>query len=168
MPSLAGLFEFADIAAGGDELGGEVSISLEHTRQAAALCDYLEHHARRVYACVISPEIRAARELARHIQSGDLRSPFATRSVYLKGWSGIDTPERVREALALLEGAGWVRRAENLATSTGGRPSELWNVNPKVVSHAYQVARLAARSQNNGKGHGQRACKTHKTRFCRF
>ena len=111
MPSLAGLFELADLANEGG-VNSEALISLGHAQQAAALCDYLESHARRVYACVISPECKAARELARHIQNGDLAQAFATRSVYLKGWAGLDTAERVRGALYLLEDAGWLRRAE--------------------------------------------------------
>lgn len=131
MPSLAGLFELADRADGGT-LAHEISISLERTKQAAALCDYLESHARRVYGCVVSPETRSARELARHIQAGDLPSPFTTRTTYLKGWSGIDTPERVRGALELLSEAGWVCRAESSSPPSGGRPSEAWIINPKV------------------------------------
>jgi putative DNA primase/helicase len=134
MPTLAGLFELADLANEG-AVHSEALISLDHARQAAALCDYLESHARRVYACVMSPECRAARELARHIQSGDLGPAFGTRSVYLKGWSGLDTPERVRGALHLLEDAGWLRRAESPSQPAGGRPSEAWEINPKLVQH---------------------------------
>jgi hypothetical protein len=131
MPTLGGLYELADLAAG-EAVHSERLISLDHARQAAAFCDYLESHARRVYACVISAECRAARELARHIQRGDLARAFATRSVYLKGWTGLDSPERVRAALSVLEDAGWVRRDESPSLSGGGRPSEVWVVNPKV------------------------------------
>jgi hypothetical protein len=134
MPSLAGLFELADLANEGG-VNSEALISLGHAQQAAALCDYLESHARRVYACVISPECKAARELARHIQNGDLAEAFATRSVYLKGWAGLDTPERVRGALYLLEDAGWLRRAESPSLPAGGRPSEVWEINPRLVRH---------------------------------
>jgi hypothetical protein len=126
------LFELADSANEG-AVQSEALISLGHAQQAAAFCDYLESHARRVYACVISAECRAARELARHIQGGDLPQAFATRSVYLKGWSGLDTAERVRGALYLLEDAGWLRRAEVPSPPAGGRPSELWEINPRVA-----------------------------------
>lgn len=86
MPTLSGLFELADRAAANDTLQGEIAISLTHAKQAAAFCDFLEAHAKRVYGCVVSSETRAARELARHIQAGDLPSPFSTRMTYLKGW----------------------------------------------------------------------------------
>ena len=81
-------------------------------------------------------ETRAARDLARHIRARDLPIEFKTRDVYLKGWSRLDTPERVRSALTLLEDAGWVRRLEPQASPGGGRPSETWIVNPKVIRRA--------------------------------
>ena len=112
MPTLAGLFELADRVTESPALGEEVSISLDHASQAAAFCEYLESHALRVYGCVESPECHAARELARHIQAKDLPEAFKTRDVYLKGWSGLATPERVREALGILEDSGWVRQGQ--------------------------------------------------------
>jgi putative DNA primase/helicase len=136
MPSLAALFELADRAAGDDGLAGKitVTVSVEHAKQAAALCDYLELHARRVYACIVSPECRAARELARHIQAGDLKSPFKTRDVYVRGWSGLDDPDRVRSACRLLEDVAWIREEVAPRPQSGGRPSEAWQINP-MVSH---------------------------------
>lgn len=132
MPSLAALFELADRAADGKVLD-KVTVSLEHAKQAAAFCEYLESHARRVYACIVSPECRAARELAQHIQNGDLGNPFTTRDAHRKGWTGLDDPERVRRALASLEEDSWVHREETPKSQSGGRPSEVWQVNPKVV-----------------------------------
>jgi hypothetical protein len=134
MPSLAGLFQLADLVAAGG-LGAETSISLEHARQAAALCDFLGSHARRIYACVITPELRAARELVRHVVAQDIPEVFSTRSVYLKGWSGLQTPELARAALSLLEDAGWVHRMDFTRSPAGGRRPEDWQVNPKVVRH---------------------------------
>ena len=85
--------------------------------------------------CVISPQNMAARELARHIQAGDLSNPFKTRDVYLKGWSGLDNSERARGAIELLEDAAWVRREESPRPQNPGRPAETWRINPKVVRH---------------------------------
>jgi len=136
MPTLAGLFELADSADAGRDLSEEILIGLDHTRQAAAFCEYLESHARRVYACLVTPECRAARELARHMKANGFPEVFTTRSIYLKGWSGLDNPERVRGALSLLEDAAWVRRLEPSQSPTGGRPTESWLISPKVVRHA--------------------------------
>ncbi len=135
MPSLAGLFELADRVSEAKDLSGHFLIDLNHVKQAVAFCNYLKSHASRVYSCVITPECRAARELARHIQAKNVRESFTPRSIYLKGWSGLDTPERVRGALSLLEDAGWVRRKETPPSPAGGRPSEDWLLNPKVFHY---------------------------------
>jgi putative DNA primase/helicase len=132
MPTLALLFELADAAASNSGVDVDKTVSLVHARQAAAHCDYLESHAHRVYACITSPETRAARDLASHIQSGDLPDVFKTRDVYLKGWTGLGSPEQVRAALDILLDACWVRPAEASVPTTGGRPTEAWLVNPKV------------------------------------
>jgi hypothetical protein len=133
MPSLALLFALADLAAVDAPIAAGMSVGLDHARQAAAYCAYLESHAKRVYACVVSPETAAVRDLARHIKRGDLSELFTTRDVYFRGWSGLDSPEHVRAALDLLEDAAWVRKVEPPTSRSGGRPSEAWIVNPKVT-----------------------------------
>lgn len=133
MPSLALLFALADLAAIDVPIAAGMTVGLDHARQAAAYCGYLESHARRVYACIVSPETAASRDLARHIKAGDLPELFSTRDVYFKGWSGLGSPERVRAALDILEDAGWVRKAESPTSRYGGRPSETWIVNPRVT-----------------------------------
>jgi hypothetical protein len=91
MPSLAALFELADVDGEADV------ISLEHAKQAAAWCEYLESHARRIYSMIISPERRAAAELGRRIQAGWKRIEgwFTVRDVYQNDWSGLTTAEEV-------------------------------------------------------------------------
>jgi putative DNA primase/helicase len=135
LPSLAGLFELADLAAGDNELAVEALISLNHIQQAAAYCKYLESHAARVYASMVSPEMTAARELGRHIEAGDLAETFTTRDVYRRGWSGLTQPEQARNALELLGDSGWVAERKPSPGSSGGRPTEEWQINPKVKRH---------------------------------
>jgi len=131
MPSLALLFELADWAA---NLGGGDFVSIDHAKQAAAWCDYLESHARRVYSCITTPQVRAARELAGKIkmQKVGADGSFSCREVYLKGWSGLDTPESVKLAVEVLEDAGWVRALNSESRQFGGRPPNRYEVNPKV------------------------------------
>ena len=139
MPALALLFELADRAATGFQdldSGTDCSylcVSLEHTRQAAAWCDYLQAHAHRIYSCVTTPQMRAAQVLAEKIKKQKLgTSSFTCREVYLKGWSGLDNPELVRMAVQVLRDAGWVRDLPGESGPTGGRPSDRYEMNPKV------------------------------------
>ena len=126
MPSLALLFELAD--------GGVENVSLEHARQSAAFCDYLESHAQRIYSMIISPERQAAAELGSHLAAGWKRTEgmFTVRDVYQNDWRALATPDAVHRALEIVEDAGWVRLARRENKTTGGRPSELYAVNPRV------------------------------------
>jgi putative DNA primase/helicase len=106
MPALALLFELAD--------GGVENVSLEHARQSAAFCDYLESHARRIYSMIISPERQAAAELGRHLAAGwkDTEGMLTVRDVYQNDWRDLSTPDAAGRALAILQDAGWVQPAE--------------------------------------------------------
>src|SRR5260370_34507304 len=125
MPSLALLFELAD--------GGAGLISLQHSKQAAAWCDYLESHARRIYSMIISPERQAAAELGRRLRGGWQRDEgmVTLHDVYQNDWRDLSTPDAARRALSILQDAGWVRRVA-LDQQTKGRPSEMYVINPKV------------------------------------
>ena len=133
MPALAVLFDLAETAAGN---GDADTVSLRHAQQAAAWCEYLESHARRVYSCIVTPQLRAARELADKIKHRKVGTDgfFSCRDVYLKGWSGLDSPEAVKLAAEVLQDAGWVRDVcgESSDPLGRGRPSNRYEVNPGV------------------------------------
>jgi putative DNA primase/helicase len=134
MPSLALLFELADQAATGS--WSSQVVSLEHAKQAAAWCEYLESHAQRVYSSVISPQRRAAAELSERIKRGDIgdSGTFAVRDVYRAGWSGLDTPERAGGAVSILEDLEWIREipGRDPGPRGGRRGSTRYQINPKV------------------------------------
>jgi putative DNA primase/helicase len=133
MPSLALLFELAD-AVGRVEWSD--TVSLDHAQQAVAWCKYLESHARRVYSCIVTPQIRAAIELADKIKHGKVGADgfFSCRYVYLKGWSSLDSPEAVKQAADVLEDAGWIRETGSQSSDPlgRGRPSSRYEINPAV------------------------------------
>jgi putative DNA primase/helicase len=131
MPALAVLFHLAETATGN---GDADTVSLRHAQQAAAWCEYLESHARRVYSCIVTPQLRAARELADKIKHRKVGTEgfFSCRDVYLKGWSGLDSPEAVKLAAEVLQDAGWVRDLSGESGPFGGRPSNRYEVNPGV------------------------------------
>jgi putative DNA primase/helicase len=143
MPSLALLFELADLASSVGFDGTSLTatqnlVGLKSTQQAAAFCDYLESHACRIYSAIVTPQLRAARELADHVKKKHIRNRdggfdwFAARDVYLKCWSGLDSPEAVRIAAEVLEDAGWLRSVPHVSGPLGGRPPNRYMVNPRV------------------------------------
>ena len=137
MPALALHFGLADAAAGnwhGDAVFLKHALSLEHARQAASWCEYLESHARRVYSCVVTPHLRAAQELAQKIKQRKVGADgyFSCRDVYLKGWSGLNNASVVKQAAEVLQDAEWVRDLSVESGPIGGRPSNRYAVNPRV------------------------------------
>ena len=136
MPALALLFELADRAAAGSDFAdhSDLWVSLEHAKQAAAFCEYIESHASRLYSCVTTPQMRAARELAERIRSRKVGGDgyFSARDVYLKGWSGLDSPETVRLAIQVLLDACWIVEVAGEPSPRGGRLPLRYQVNPKV------------------------------------
>jgi hypothetical protein len=105
MPSLALIFHLIAVAAG--KASGPVS--LRATAQAAAWCEYLESHARRVYGLAANRGKSAAYELSRRVEKGEIKDGFTARDVYRRQWSLLTDREVVYMALDELVEAGWLR-----------------------------------------------------------
>ncbi len=118
-PSLALLFHLADNPNGGPV--GKPSLL-----QALAWCEYLETHARRIFAPALAPDLFAASELDRRLLS--LPDPFTARDIYQKGWRGLDR-EGTSAAVRMLEDYGRIRGE---MTDGAGRPTVLYRVNPAL------------------------------------
>jgi putative DNA primase/helicase len=131
MPALALHFEMADEVTRGEQSD---DVSLHHARQAAGWCSYLESHARRVYSCIITPQVRAAIELANKIRHRKVGADgfFSCRDVYLNGWTGLDSPDAVKQAAEVLQDAHWIRDVTPQSGPQGGRPSNRYQINPRV------------------------------------
>ena len=93
----------------------------EALARALGWCDYLEGHARRVYAPAIDNGLTAAHALRR--KRGELGEAFTARDVYRRGWSGLTDPGAVAEGLTVLCDYGHLSESD---TETGGRPSVLY------------------------------------------
>jgi putative DNA primase/helicase len=134
MPSLALLFELADRAAFGTKhLPNKANVvSLNHAKQAAWWCRYLESHARRTYSCVVTPQMKAAQALADKIMKHKLGTSFSGKDAYRPGWEGLKKPEEVKQAVEILLDAHWLRELPAEIRPLGGRPSTRYEINPKV------------------------------------
>ena len=121
VPALALLRHLADHPEGGP-VGEDACLA------ACAWAEYLEGHARRLYAPAVAGETHAARELLRHLIRGDLTGPFTLREVTRKGWRSLDRTGALG-ALELLAEHGYL--AVELR-ETGGRPSQVFHVNPGI------------------------------------
>ncbi len=127
-PSLALLFHVVDVVDGASPPG---PISHRAASAAAAWCEVLEAHARRVYDLAGEGDSAPARLLAERLRRGELPGPFTARQVSQRGWSGLDSAEAAHAALARLEREGWVIGVER-ASALGGRPTVDYFLNPRA------------------------------------
>ena len=121
VPSLALLIHLAE------QNVGPVDATALH--RACAWDDYLQTHARRVYAPALSPGTNAAKVVAAHLVRGDLGSRFAARDVQRKNWRGLADLEDIKQGLKVLEDYSWVR---SVRIPTSGRTAFCYDINPKI------------------------------------
>ncbi|WP_296488490.1 YfjI family protein [Rhodoferax sp.] len=105
-------------------------VKVDSAIRAAAWCEYLAGHARRVYGLVEVGKINTARTLGRRIAEGKLNDQFTARDVWKKGWTGIRSTADAEAALAVLEDYDWVQSFE--VYDQPGRPTIRFNINPKT------------------------------------
>jgi hypothetical protein len=122
VPSIALLLHLVDGAGG--------PVKAESMYRAAAWVDYLETHALKMYSYRPDATIFGAQVLATRIKGGALSSPFRSRDLKRKKWSGLTNPTTVDDAVALLEELGWLKRTSQ---ATGGRPTDLFTINPLII-----------------------------------
>jgi hypothetical protein len=121
IPSLALLIHLAD------EAGGPVEDRA--LLRACAWGEYLESHARRIYAPALSPGTVAGKALGERIRRGDVGTDFSARDIYRKNWANLDK-KGVEVALELLEDLEWICPIQ---TPTAGRTRTHYVINPKVL-----------------------------------
>jgi hypothetical protein len=129
-PSLALVFHLIDGAANGTT---ERHVGEQHARLAGDWCQFLEAHARKLYAD--GGALGAAGCLAERIEEGEVKSGDTLRAIYRRGWAGLSSLNRLEAAARILEEANWL--AVERATAHGpGRPGS-----PRIVLHPHFAAR---------------------------
>lgn len=126
IPALALVFHLAGGSSG--------PVSEDALRRAIGWHKYLWSHAKRVYACVTDSAGFSAEALASKIQGKKLSDGFSAREVLRHGWSHLTTTADVRNALDWLVDAGWLRTVGKPAIASGGRPTEVFAINQKVLA----------------------------------
>jgi hypothetical protein len=109
-------------------------VSLSAAQMAAAWCEYLESHARRIYGMAEDITARAAGIIANRIKAGKLENNFTAREVQRKGWELLAEKVVVKAALQDLVEANWLREKISSATSKGGPKIVEYEINPKIIN----------------------------------
>lgn len=98
--------------------------------RAAAWCQYLEGHARRIYGLIEAAKVTTARMVGRRLAEGKLPDGFTARDVVRKGWAGIKTTLQAETALAILEDHRWIESAD--IDDQPGRPTTRYYLNARI------------------------------------
>lgn len=106
--------------------------------RALAWGEYLESHARRVYASITGPVSAAAKAIIERIRKGEWArddagnlTPFRARKLYRTGWAHLSDRDTVLEALELLVDLDWLS-TQVCADPDGGRPTTEYVPNPRA------------------------------------
>lgn len=129
MPSLALLFELIDWTFV-SSVSPSFKVSEKSARLAAAWCEFLEHHARKLYSVEINRSKLSIRALAAKIKAGAIQDTTTLREVYRSQWEYLRTPEDVFEGLSELEKLNWIRIVTE--ESTGGRRKKIIRIHPSL------------------------------------
>ncbi|MCP3963420.1 MAG: DUF3987 domain-containing protein [bacterium] len=129
MPSLALIFHLIEVV----DAGQSGPVSLTAAQRAADWCDFLEQHARKIYASELQADLAGAHALGGKIRKRAVFDGMTVRDVYRHEWAGLKTGEVVRAAARVLEDHGWLQVT---VEKTGGRSSQVLRINPAALEKA--------------------------------
>jgi hypothetical protein len=111
-----------------------------YAQMAIQWCQYLESHARRIYALAQNPSLAAALAFAQKIQDPLVplydwsENGFTARDLERRHWTGLDHPTLINSAVARLEECHWIRASRNATSQSGGRPTIRYEINPAILA----------------------------------
>lgn len=128
MPGLSLLFHLVEVVEG--TWAGTEGISSLAASRAVDWCQFLEAHAKRVYAQSDHPEFRSAHNLLKKIHTGKVIDGMTVREAYRPQWSYLKTSGEMDKATQVLQKFGWIK-LENI--TTGGAPSQTIRLHPSLI-----------------------------------
>lgn len=131
VPALALIDHLVGMSSGRITKGENVQ--QDSLNRALAFAEYLEAHARRVYAITTNRQGRAVLSLGKKLQSGALQDGFSTRDVERKGWSGLTDATDIKGACKELEYANWIRSNPSPKRTSGRPPLQTYSINPAIL-----------------------------------
>ena len=110
--------------------GGREAVGLEATEQAVEWAEYLETHAQRIYSISTDGAMVGAKSILKRRKK--LPTSFTARELRRKGWTGLVTPDDVKEAIDCLVDHYYLSEINLTHTLTGGRPTIKYTWNPEL------------------------------------
>jgi putative DNA primase/helicase len=121
VPGLALIIHLAD--------GNSGPVTRPAVLRALAWAEYLETHAKRLYASVTTPDAGTARAILKKIRGGDLSTVLTVREVWRPQWTGLTCLDQIKAGFKLLVEHDWMVETRK---DTGGRPTNEYQLNPRA------------------------------------
>ena len=136
MPSLALIIHLIDIADG--QLAGE-GVSFSAAKKAAAWCEYLESHVRRIYGLITNASATRASILLEKLKNNKLQDGFTVREIYRQNWRRLNDRNSAQAACDELVDAN-ILLSNKISPKFGqpgvsGRGKTEYYINPKSLRH---------------------------------
>jgi hypothetical protein len=116
----------------------QIRILADDARLGAAWCEFLEVHARKIYALIDDAKTEAVALLAEKIQQEKLKERFTRRVINRANWSGLKGGKLIDDACKELTALGWLRREDRTPGPEGGAPTVEFFINPRVLQEGRQ------------------------------
>lgn len=136
MPSLALVFHLLNVAAIGEKVNEETKVSLDAAMMAAAWCELLAEHAKRIYGIAIRQETTQAKLILQKIKQGKLKPQFTARDVWRNQWTGLTSSEECQKPLQILVDYGYLMPLQSPTTDRGGRPTVTYLCHLSLLGNA--------------------------------
>jgi putative DNA primase/helicase len=130
IPSLALIFHLIENYSKA-ALDTSDEIQVESIQLALKWAKFLENHAKKVYADILFPNLKAAHVLAKKITQKQVQDGDSLRSIYRRQWTLLRSLSELEPALCILEDAGWIK-IENV--KSGLKLTEVIRINPCLGS----------------------------------
>jgi len=104
-------------------------VTAHNALRAAAWCEYLAGHARRIYGMAEAAKVTTARVVSRRLSEGKLEDGFTVRDLVRKQWSGVTTNMQAENTLGILEENGHIQSQDSINL---GRPTVRYYINPQI------------------------------------
>lgn len=136
MPSLALIFHLFDVISTANSLRADAvsPVSLDAAEKAAAWCQLLGEHAKRIYGLALRQETTQAKTIIQKIKTGKLGSQFTARDIYRNGWTGLQTSIDCSAPLQMLCDYGYLFPLSVKTTEKGGQPTTSYVAHPSLHS----------------------------------
>ena len=131
MPSLALLFHLIRKVEGWE---GN-TIPLDIAQKAAAWCEFLELHAKKVYAGALNRDLQAAHALRRRSRTAAFTDGQTPREISRAQWALLRESEDVHGGLSRLEALGWLRLEDKPPSVHPWRtPNDRYPSHPEIIT----------------------------------